>query len=269
MPITDLTEPESRPIQSDRVDQLDHSERVAAEEPPYSLVVHHPHLERESRGRLGTDEDILRHTGKAASGLAAERAGPTLLGGVFSTDGRYEQDLAWKDEPQGELLEGEDALSLLISTLSDNRRQLESNAALREPVSHRALQIADARLAWLWHLAHLRETGARVTIRRNGDGEEFEVPLPRKDDMDALPKVARDPNRVIGQLTGVGIEGPTSCRLEVTRGKWMIVESMTVAEAAKLMLEGCRVTGTKVEEGGALYLRNASFEINAQGDLDL
>ena len=267
MPITNLSERESRQIPSDPVDEVDHTERVVAEEPPYSLVVHHPHLEREIRGRLGTDEDILRHTGKAASGLAAERAGPTLMGGVFSTDGRYEQDLTWKDEPQGGLLEGEDALNVLISTLSENRRQLESNAALREPVSHRALQIADARLAWLWHLAHLRETGARVTVRRNSDGEEFEVPLPRKDDLDALPKVARDPNQVIGQLTGVGIEGPTSCRLEVTRGKWMIFESMTAAEAAKLMLEGCRVTGTKVEEGGALYLRHASFEINAQGDL--
>ena len=269
MPITDLTEPESRQIPSDHVDEVGHTERVAAEEPPYSLVVHHPHLERESRGRLGTDEDILRHTGKAASGLAAERAGPTLLGGVFSTDGRYEQDLAWTDEPQGELLEGEDALSLLISTLSDNRRQLESNSALREPVSHRALQIADARMAWLWHLANLGEAGARVTIRRNIDGMEVEVPLPRKDDLDALPKVARDPNRVIGQLTGVGIEGPTSCRLEVTRGKWMIVEGMTPAEATKLMLQGCRVTGTKVEEGGVLYLRNASFETCAQGELGI
>lgn len=269
MPINDLSEPESRQNPSDQVDQVDHTEQAAAEEPPYSLVVHHPHLERESRGRLGTDEDILRLTGKAASGLAIERAGPTLLGGVFSTDGRYEQDLAWKDEPQSGLLEGEDATSALISTLSENRHQLEANAVLGEPVSHRALHIADARMSSLWHLAHLRETGARVTIRRNSDGLEVEVPLPRKDDLDALPRVARDPNQVIGQLTGVGIEGPTSCRVEITRGKPMIVDSMTVAEAAKLMLDGCRVTGTKVEEGRALYLRHASFEINAQGDLDL
>ena len=269
MPITDLSEPESRQISCDQVDQVDPTEQAAAEEPPYSLVVHHPHLERESRGRLGTDEDILRHTGKAASGLAAERAGPTLLGGVFSTDGRYEQDLAWKDESQGDLLDGEDALSVLISTLWENRRQLESNAALREPLSHRALHIADARMAWLWHLAYLRESGARVAIRRNSDGQEVEVPLPSKDDLDALPRVARDPNQVIGQLTGVGIEGSTSCRVEITRGKWVIVEGMTATEAAKLMLEGCRVTGTKVEERGALYLRHASFETNAQGDLDI
>lgn len=269
MPITDLSEPESRQIPSEQVDQVDHTEQAAAEEPPYSLVVHHSHLERESRGRLGTDEDILRHTGKAARGLAAERAGPTLLGGVFSTDGRYEQDLAWKDEPQGGLLEGEDATGALISTLSENRRQLEANAALRKPLSHRSLHIADARMVWLWHLANLREAGARVTIRRNSDGLEVEVPLPRKDDLDALPRVARDPNQVIGQLTGVGIEGPTSCRVEITRGRSMIVEGTTVAEAVKLLLEGCRVIGTRVEEGGVLHLRNASFEISAQGDLDL
>ena len=269
MPITDLSEPESRQIPSDQVDEGDQTEQVAEEEPPYSLVVHHPHLERESRGRLGTDEEILRLTGKAVSGLAAERAGPTLLGGVFSTDGRYEQDLGWKDEPQGGLLEDKDALSGLISTLSENQRQLEANAALREPVSHRALHIADARMAWLWHLAHLRETGARVTIRRNIDGVEVEVPLPSKDDLDALPRVARDPNQVIGQLTGVGIEGPMSCRVEITKGKSLIVEGMAVAEAAKLMLEGCRITGTKVEEGGIFHLRNARFNLEEQGCLDI
>ena len=269
MPITDLSEPESLQIPSDQGDQVGRTTQVAEEEPPYSFVVHHPHLERESRGRLGTDEDILRLTGKAVSGLAAERAGPILLGGVFSTDGRYEQDLGWKDEPQGGLLQDKDALSVLISTLSENRRQLEANAALREPLSHRALHIADARMAWLWHLAYLRDASARVTIRRNIDGLEVEVSLPSKDDLDALPRVARDPNQVIGQMTGVGIEGPTSCRVEITRGKSMIVDSMTVAEAAKLMLEGCRVTGTKFEEGGALYLRDVVFEINAQGGLDL
>lgn len=269
MPINDLSEPESPQIPSDQVDQVDQTEQVTADESPYSLVVHHPHLERESRGRLGTDEEILRLTGKSASGLAAERAGPTLLGGVFSTDGRYEQDFGWKGEPQGGLLEGEDALGVLISTLSENRRQLEANAALREPLSHRALHIADARMAWLWHLAHLREAGARVTIRRNIDGVQVEVPMPSKDDLDALPRVARDPNQVIGQLTGVGIEGPTSCRVEITRGKSMIVEGTNVANAAKMMLEGCRVSGTKVEEGGVVYLRDAAFEIGAQRDLDL
>ena len=269
MPITDLSEPERSQIPSDQVDQADHTEQVEADVPPYSLVVYHPHLERERLGRLGTDEEVLRLTGKAVSGLAAERAGPTLRGGVFSTDGRYEQDLGWKDESQGGLLEREDALSVLINTLSENRRQLEANAALREPLSHRALHIADARMAWLWHLANLKAAGAQLTIRRNIDGVEVDVPLPSKDDLDALPMVARDPNQVIGQLTGVGIEGPTSCRVEITRGKWMIVDGMTPAQAAKLMLEGCRVTGTKVEEGGAPYLRNASFEVCAQGDLGI
>jgi hypothetical protein len=269
MPITDLSEPESRHIPSDQVDQIDPTKHATTEEPPYSVVVYHPHLERESRGRLGTDEEILRLTGKAVSGLAAERAGPTLLGGVFSTDGRYEQDLSWKDEPQGGLLEDEDAMSVLINTLAENRRQLEVNAALREPVSHRALHIADARMAWLWHLAHLREAGARVTIRRNFDGAEVELPLPSKDDVDALPRVARDPNQVIGQLTGIGTEGTTSCRVEITRGKPMIVEDMTVAEAAKLLLAGCRVSGTRIEVGGALYLRSSAFEVSAQEGLDI
>lgn len=269
MPITDSSVTAIHQISNDEIDQSDHPEQVAAKDPPYSLVVHHPHLERESRGRLGTDEEILRFTGKGVSSLAAEKAGPALLGGVFSTDGRYEQDLCWVDEPQVALLEGENSLEVLISTLSENRRQLAANALLDEPLSHRALQIPDSRMALLWNLAHLREAGARVTIRCNVDDTEIEVPLPSKDDLDALPKLAKDPNQVIGQLTGVGIQGATSCRVEVTRGKPMIVEDMTVADAAKYMLDGCRVNGTKVEEGGVLYLRDAAFETNAQGGLDL
>jgi hypothetical protein len=212
---------------------------------------------------------ILRNTGKAVSGLAAERAGPALTGGVFSTDGSYEQDLCWEDEPQGTLLEGEDAPSVLISTLLENRRQLEANARLDEPLSHRALHIPDARIALLWHLAHLREVGARATIRRLIDGAEVEVPMPRLNDLDALPKLAKAPNQVIGQLTGVGIESQTSCRVEITKGKPMIVEDMTLAAAAKLMLAGCRVSGTKIEEGGVVYLRDAKFDTDVQGSLDV
>ncbi|WP_290888911.1 hypothetical protein [Arenimonas sp.] len=266
MPNTDCPEPNSSHVPGDQVDQ---TEQDAAVEPPYSFVVHHPHLERESRGRLGTDEGLLRSTGKAVSGLAAERAGPTLTGGVFSTDGSYEQDLYWKDEPQGTLLEGEDALSVLISTLLENRRQLEANARLDEPLSHRALHIPDARIALLWHLAHLREVGARATIRRLIDGAEDEVPMPSLNDLEALPKLAKAPNQVIGQLTGVGIESQTSCRVEITKGKPMIVEGMTLAAATKLMLAGCSVTGTKVEEGGVVYLRDAKFDIDVQGNLDV
>lgn len=44
---------------------------------------------------------------------------------------------------------------------------------------------------------------------------------------------------------------------------------MTPVEATKLMLQGCRVSGTRIKERGTLYLRNASFEVCSQSDFGI
>ena len=244
-------------------------EPEAADDQSYSLVIRHPHMLRDNRGRLGTNEELLKWTGKLASGLAGERPGPNLLGGVLSTEGGYEQDLYWDPDAPGRLFDGDGPEYMLVNTISDHSRQLAANARCKHPVGHRALHIPDARFGTLIACAHILACGARVTLRRNSDGEELELTLPEKAHLDALPKMPRDPHQVVGQLTGVGREGPNSCRLEINKGKPIIVQGMSVAEACEQMLAGVRVTGTKVEDGKSLYLQDAVFERDGQDSLDI
>jgi hypothetical protein len=236
---------------------------AASNEPfaEYTLTAHDGTLVPDTQGRLAMNAAALAAVDAICAALDADHFGLHRLMGVFATNGSYQQDLVRHAPGAGEQfpLGGMDPVDGLLLHLRAQIDDLEKNAVAKRGKGAAALGITDDRLRLLVSLAKVQKIELKLTVRRNTDGTEFDVPLPTQELLDALVKPPKPDRPIEGKVTGIAIIDRGDIRVEVSHRFRAVVPGLTLEDGCNHLKAGAEVSGIAVDREGTDYLENARF----------
>ncbi len=245
------------------------SQESAAAETDITIDVPSERVTPSERGGLVEDIDLMGPVARLMGAVAKLLGVSPDVCVLLCRPGGYGIDLRIGESGVGGLF-GADALTALVTRLTESVKRLEENAKKTSPQTASEMGISSDDVRVIRALADVADyaNGGMVQFGIDDVGPTKGLPVASPAALQALPPSPPRPRLVDGPVTGVGsAEGGT--RVEVGKSVFVHVPALTEDEACGHFRQRNFVKGVASVKDGVLQLAEARFYAASQGTLNL
>jgi len=215
-------------------------------------------LRDDGSGGIVEAPKVLKQAEVLRERLARLLKGRAMVEAIVVSPGQYEFEVK-TDGAQGDLLAGRNIQDLIIPALAHAAKIIEDNARNHSPKTAAELGVAPELLYVQHTLAEIFALGLTATIRGNDGDELSSLPCVRKDALSAIAREPKARQRILGIVTGVGLERD-GIRIEINRRMRPAISGMTLENVIPFLHRPTQVMGYLVYEDERVILDEPIFQ---------